>query len=246
MQRLACLQSVKRQPLNDEITAMQRLSRIALVCLVAMLPPAAIAAAVAQREFAEATRLKPNTEHGRELFQTCSKCHGSDGAGSRDIGTPEIAGQHFRVLVKQLVDYQNDTRWDIRMESIVKQHNLSEAQAIADVATYVSELEWKPAGNNGDGELVAHGEQVYLRSCQSCHGATAEGAAEMLVPRLAGQHYGYVLREMHDAVEGRRPNFSLRHIRLLQKLDRDDFVGLADFLSRADPAHEVVRRHGST
>jgi cytochrome c553 len=224
---------------------MQRLRRIAWVCAVALLPLAATAASVAQREFAEATRLKPDIEHGRQLFQTCAKCHGPKGGGSRDIGTPQIAGQYFRVLVKQLVDYQNDRRWDIRMEAIIKQHNLMEAQAIADIATYVSELEWQPAGSIGDGELVAHGAQVYLQRCQSCHGATAEGAAEKGVPRLAGQHYGYVLREMHDAVEGRRPNFSLKHIRLLQKLDRDDFVGLADFLSRADPARDVLQKQRS-
>jgi cytochrome c553 len=72
---------------------------------------------------------------------------------------------------------------------------------------------------------------------QSCHGATAAGDPDKLAPRLAGQQYGYLLREMHDAVEGRRPNFSLKHIRLLQKHDHDDIVGLADFLSRVDQGH---------
>jgi hypothetical protein len=40
---------------------------------------------------------------------------------------------------------------------------------------------------------------------------------------------------MHDAVEGRRPNFPAEHIRLLQPFERADFVGVADFLSRAVP-----------
>jgi cytochrome c553 len=216
----------------------QSLRPLAFCYVVAMLPLAAIAASSGQQEFAAVTHLKPNNEHGIELFQTCSKCHGPDGGGSRAIGTPVIAGQHFRVLAKQLVDYQHDTRWDIRMEQIVKQHNLAEAQAITDVAAYVSALEWKQSGDIGDGELVAHGQSVYLQRCQSCHGANGDGDAEKLVPRVAGQHYGYLLREMHDAVEGRRPNFSLRHIRLLQKLDYDDFVGLADFLSGANAAHD--------
>lgn len=217
---------------------MQRLRSIVLFCIVATLPLSSLGAAVAQQEFADAVRLKPNIEHGMELFQTCSKCHGSDGGGSRAIGTPEIAGQKFRVLAKQLVDYQHNQRWDIRMEEIARQHDLMNAQAIADIATYVSELKWKPAGGIGDGELVAHGESVYLQRCQSCHSETGDTAADKIVPRIAGQHYGYLLREMHDAVEGRRPNFSLKHIRLLQKLDRDDFVGLADFLSRADPTRD--------
>src|SRR5580700_11274141 len=138
---------------------MQRLMLIALFCAAATLPPSSLAASVAQQEFADACRLKPNAEHGLELFQTCSKCHGPEGGGSRAIGTSEIAGQYFRVLAKQLVDYQHDKRYDIRMEQIAKQHDLTNAQAITDIATYVSELEWKPAGGIGDGELVVHGEE---------------------------------------------------------------------------------------
>jgi len=216
--------------------SLQRVVSIAFCHAAAVLPLVALAASVSQHEFADVTRLTPNTEHGIALFQTCAKCHGPDGGGSRAIGTPEIAGQHFRVLAKQLVDYQQDKRYDIRMEQIAKQHDLQGAQAIADVATYVSRLEWKTAGGIGDGELVAHGQEVYLQSCRSCHGPEGEGDATAFVPRVAGQHYGYVLREMHDAVEGRRPNFSIKHIRLLQKLDHDDFVGVADFLSRMGPS----------
>ena len=217
---------------------LQRIVSIAIYRAVALLPIVALAASVSQHEFADATRLIPNTEHGAALFQTCAKCHGSDGGGSRAIGTPEIAGQHFRVLVKQLVDYQHDKRYDIRMEQIAKRHDLKGAQAIADVATYVSKLEWKASGGIGDGALVGHGQAVYLQSCRSCHGPQGEGDAAAFVPRVAGQHYGYVLREMHDAVEGRRPNFSIKHIRLLQRLDHDDFVGIADFLSRMDPSQD--------
>jgi len=38
---------------------------------------------------------------------------------------------------------------------------------------------------------------------------------------------------MYDAVDGRRPNFSSSHVRMLARLERDDFLGLADFLSRS-------------
>lgn len=229
LEAFSCRRSAKRSML------LQRILSIAFYRAVSVLPIAALAASGSQHEFAEATRLTPNTEHGVALFQNCAKCHGPDGGGSRAIGTPEIAGQHFRVLAKQLVDYQHNKRYDIRMEQIAKQHDLQGAQAIADVATYVSKLEWKTAGGIGDGELVAHGQEVYLKNCRSCHGPEGGGDATAVVPRVAGQHYGYVLREMHDAVEGRRPNFSIEHIRLLQKLDHDDFVGIADFFSRMDP-----------
>jgi cytochrome c553 len=84
--------------------SLQRVVSIAFCHAAAVLPLVALAASVSQHEFADVTRLAPNTEHGIALFQTCAKCHGPDGGGSRAIGTPEIAGQHFRVLAKQLVD----------------------------------------------------------------------------------------------------------------------------------------------
>jgi cytochrome c553 len=53
-----------------------------------------------------------------------------------------------------------------------------------------------------------------------------------MIPRIAGQHYEYLTRQIYDAVDGRRPNFSTAHVRLLARLERDDIVGLADYLSR--------------
>ena len=134
----------------------------------------------------------------------------------------------------QLVDYRHDARWDIRMEHYAGRKLLSDPQSIADVAGYVSQLTGEEARNVGDGELVEHGAAVYRQRCAQCHGRVGEGSADNHVPRLAGQHYAYLLRQMHDAVDGRRPNFSRSHVRLLARLERDDYVGLADFLARSD------------
>jgi cytochrome c553 len=154
------------------------------------------------------------------------------GAGSTDGGVPRIAGQHASVLAKQLLDYRHERRWDIRMERIADRHFLVDAQAIADVAAYVSRLSVASAPGVGDGELVQHGAEIYAEHCKSCHGASAAGDADHAIPRLAGQHYEYLQRQIHDAVDGRRPNFATAHIRLLARLERDDIVGVADFLSR--------------
>ncbi|MEO6184821.1 MAG: c-type cytochrome, partial [Steroidobacteraceae bacterium] len=88
----------------------------------------------------------------------------------------------------------------------------------------------------GAGERLARGAEVYAGRCASCHGKQAEGAGRDGYPRLAGQHYAYVVRQIHDAVEGRRPTFSRRHIRLLEPLDAVDIEAIADYLSRLDPA----------
>jgi len=175
-----------------------------------------------------------NLEHGAELFQTCAACHGANGGGSLNGDVPRIAGQHYEVIVRQLVDYRHDARWDIRMEHYAGRKLLDDPQSIADVARYISELGGDDARNVGDGELARHGAEVYTAKCAQCHGLMGEGSAADRVPRLAGQHYAYLLRQMYDAVDGRRPNFSRSHVRLLAKLQRDDFVGLADFLARSE------------
>jgi hypothetical protein len=41
-----------------------------------------------------------------------------------------------------------------------------------------------------------------------------------------------ICRQFYDAVDGRRPNFSPAHIRLLARLDHDNTEAVADYLSR--------------
>lgn len=206
---------------------------LATAIIVIGAPGLALAAETARQEISAAERASPNLERGAELFRDCAACHGSRGEGSDDGGVPRIAGQHFRVLVKQLVDYRHEKRWDIRMEHYAGGRLLSDAQSIADVAAYVAELGSEMPRNAGDGTLVDHGADLYKRRCAECHGSVGQGDNRAAVPRLAGQHYDYLLRQMYDAVDGRRPNFSASHVRMLGRLQRDDLVGIADFLSRS-------------
>ncbi len=59
-----------------------------------------------------------------------------------------------------------------------------------------------------------------------------EGDVDHLVPKIAGQHYEYLRRQMYDAVDGRRPGFPEVHIKLLARLEHEDIAGVADYLSR--------------
>lgn len=219
----------------SEVFATMKRTRLTAALFALLLPGLACAFGTARQELQEAMRSKPNLDRGAELFRTCAVCHGPQGGGTRDGGVPRIAGQHISVLAKQLVDYRHNRRWDIRMENFADKHHLTDAQAIADVTAYIHQLTVDDPPGVGDGELAVHGANVYERRCGSCHGESAEGNAKKMVPRLAGQHYDYVMRQIYDAADGRRPNFSPAHIRLLAGLDRSDVVGLADYLSRLDP-----------
>ena len=57
-----------------------------------------------------------------------------------DGSVPAIAGQHFPVVVHELVDYRHGRRWDMRMEHFTEQHSLNGVQDMADVAAFISQM----------------------------------------------------------------------------------------------------------
>lgn len=192
------------------------------------------AASPAQQDFQEAIGKTADPSRGARLFVTCAGCHRDTGQGNRDGSVPVIAGQHARVLIRQLADYRHALRWDPRMQHYADNHVLPDAQAIADVAAYAAALERAGPAGTGKGDLVQRGRAVFAARCASCHGTAGEGDAAMLVPRISAQHYAYLLRLFNDAVEGTRPSFPAEHIRLLEALSAEDRIGLADALARIE------------
>jgi cytochrome c553 len=191
--------------------------------------------AAADREFRAALARAPDLGQGRELFATCAACHSSDGSGIDDGSVPAIAGQYAPVIVKELTDFRNDRRWDIRMEHFVDRHHLQGPQQIADLAGFVAGLPWRPSPSHGDGTALESGTGAYFQQCAACHGVLGRGAADRLVPRLAGQNYAYLVREIHDTGDERRPNMAPGHVVLLGRLSVEEINGISDYLSRLSP-----------
>jgi cytochrome c553 len=190
-------------------------------------------------ELRDVLRLEPVPAQGAKLFAACVACHGRDGNGTPEGNVPVIAEQHQRVIAKQLVDYRHADRWDVKMEEVVGRHNLG-AREIADLSGYVASLPRSAQPGIGDGRNVALGKRLYTRDCLSCHGNDGEGNGVLEVPRLAGQHYRYLLRQLHDTLEERRPNMPPPHRMLLGDLGVDELTGLADYLARLQPPRHVV------
>jgi cytochrome c553 len=204
-----------------------------LLLAALLLPLVGLAASPARQEFQDVLAAEPDEARGAVLFETCSGCHGPDGDGTTDGAIPRIAGQHFQVLARQLIDFRYSRRWDRHMEGVAANlHVLADARDIADVAAFVSRLDHGGARGVGDGTLVERGAALYSSRCASCHGAGGEGDGPAWVPRLGGQHAIYLFRQIYDAVDGRRPPMSRAHRKLLERLDFEDVLGLSDYLSR--------------
>lgn len=188
-------------------------------------------------DFRAAVELAPDLKRGEALFATCAACHGSDGRGNRNSLIPAIASQHVSVLVKQLVDFRHDRRWEERMQHFASQHNLSGPQELVDVAAYAESLARSPPLEGGPGEAAAlrQGAVIYHRDCADCHGPLALGELRRMRARLAGQHYDYLLRQLEQTAAGRRPGMDAEHVRLTNTLTPAERSAVADYLSRLSP-----------
>ncbi len=192
----------------------------------------ASAAASAEADLRAVLKATPNPRQGMKLFQICAECHGPHGAGEASGWPPEIAGQHPRVIAKELTDFRSGLRWYDPMERIAGRHVLHTTQDIADVAAYVGGLPPSTDTAPGAGKYLERGGRMYASHCQWCHGKKGEGSDQGFVPRVAGQQYEYLLRQLQDTVGGRRPNMRAQHIKLLQSAHMEDLVGLAGYMSR--------------
>lgn len=202
------------------------------ILIVAAAFYAALVHATPRNELLEALKQKPNLERGRALYEeACAACHQTTGAGAQDGSIPNIAGQHYQVILKQLTDFRQTERLDLRMEAFAR-HRLKGPQDLADVAGFISKLPKQPTKDLGPGKFLAAGEQVYARACRHCHGAAAEGSDQLRHPRLAGQHYQYLLKQIDMMVDGSRFNAGWDHSQLLKSLTAGEIAGVADYLSR--------------
>lgn len=61
-------------------------------------------------------------------------------------------------------------------------------------------------------------------------------------PRLAGQHYRYLLRQLEDTAQKRRPGMDASHVDMLRRLSPAQLQGVADYLSRVSPDLNSLER----
>lgn len=194
------------------------------------------------QELDYALNLTPNRERGREIYQTCAGCHGEKGWGSADGVYPQIAGQHYNVIIKQIVDIRFGLRDNPVMLPFVERESLGEAQALADIAGYVSSLPMDPNSGIGPGTDLARGEDLFERKCAVCHLNDGEGENDLLFPKITGQHYVYLLRELNWMREGKRRNSLRGMVNRIKRLPPADIMAVADYISRLNrsPSQSVA------
>ncbi len=193
----------------------------------------------AAREIEEALSLTPNIANGLEIYRTCAMCHTPEGSGLKNGSVPQIAGQHTKVVIKQLADLRAGNRDSVLMLPYATVESIGGAQAIADVAGYIDTLEISVGTGTGTGEDLALGERLYVENCARCHGAMGEGDSDKFMPRLQAQHYSYLLRQFQWIREGKRRNADPEMVTQIESLDERETHAILDYVSRLEPAPEL-------
>lgn len=182
-----------------------------------------------------------SVERGQALAAVCSACHQADGNGVDNPGGeswPRLAGLDEGYLVKQLDDFKSGRRQNASMQPFAGM--LATDQQVADVSAYFASL--KPGiepVRHADKALLARGRQLseagdwnrYIVPCSLCHGPNDQGNGSSF-PQLAGQHPGYVERQLHDWRAGRRSNDPQQLMASIAKrLSDDDIRAVAAWLA---------------
>ena len=195
--------------------------------------------AKANQEFETALTLPADAANGLTIYRECAACHEPEGWGRTTGSVPQIAGQHRKVLIKQLADFRAGNRDAVLMVPYATVESIGGTQAVADVAEYISTLEISVDNGKGPGDNLALGEQIYRDRCMECHGENGEGNNEDLAPRIQAQHYKYMLRQFKWLRSGSRRNASDKMTSLALALEQDEINAVLDYASRLQPSEEL-------
>ena len=165
-------------------------------------------------------------ENGKGKAQACAACHGADGnSASGDF--PNLAGQSWRYIYIQLKDYKEGRRTNPIMSAMAAPLS---RQDMIDISNYYAAQKAKPSTFKADDAKIALGRAKADETlCSMCHLGGFAGQNE--IPRVAGQQYEYIVKQMTDFKARRRTNDAGNMTSVAQTLSETDIENLAHFIT---------------
>jgi cytochrome c553 len=165
-------------------------------------------------------------EAGRAKSQACAACHGADG-NSQSGQFPNLAGQTWRYIYVQLKDYKEGRRSDSVMTAMVAPLS---RQDMIDIANYFAAQPAKPSTFKADEAKIKLGRAKADETlCSMCHLGGFAGQNE--IPKVAGQQYEYIVKQMRDFKARTRTNDAGNMTSVAQTLSEADIENLAHYIT---------------
>jgi cytochrome c553 len=174
----------------------------------------------------------PDIENGQRIFQICVQCHEDHACGTKDGTYPQLAGQHRSVIIKQIADIRAGNRDNPTMLPFTRKEFFESPYGFSDVAGYLASLPQSKEHGVGPGINLDYAAKLYKKKCAGCHEDDGMGDDESYFPRIQGQHYEYLFRQMKWIHEGKRRNVYRGMVRKTRKMTVSDFDVVSDYVSR--------------
>jgi cytochrome c553 len=188
------------------------------------LPGPALALCVLLACAAGTARADP--EAGKRKAESCVACHGPMGNSNNPL-YPILAGQTARYIYLQLKDFQEGRRIDPMMTPMAAP--LSRKNML-DLADYFAAQKPIPSQFKADGQKVEAGrKKAEELLCTMCHLGGFTGQNE--IPRVAGQQYGYIVKQLEDFRSRKRTNDAGSMTSVARGLSDADIQNLANYIT---------------
>lgn len=157
--------------------------------------------------------------------EVCAACHGPAGQSTQPL-FPILAGQTSRYMYLQLRDFQEGRRTSELMTPMVIGMTRDEMRELSDyfarqkppVQTFAADPEKARLGKLKSDETL----------CTMCHLGGFAGQNE--VPRVAGQHFDYITKQLADFKARRRTNDASSMTSVANTLNAQDIENIAHYL----------------
>jgi cytochrome c553 len=167
-----------------------------------------------------------DAEAGRAKVQACAACHGPDG-NSASGQFPNLAGQNWRYIYMQLKDFQEGRRADPVMSAMAAPLS---RQDMIDIGNFYAAQKPKPSTFVADENKIERGKAKANETlCSMCH--LGEFAGQNEIPRVAGQQYDYVVKQLRDFKARKRTNDAGNMTSVAQTLGEADIENLAHYIT---------------
>lgn len=165
-------------------------------------------------------------EEGKAKAQVCAACHGADGNSPTPV-VPSIAGQPKQFIVTALYMFREGRRASALMAPFAEKLSNTD---LNDLAAWYSAQKLAAPTKKAVSDNVALGKAITEKNnCVACHTATLVG--QQHIPRLAGQHYDYLLDQLKQFKASTRGDFDGTMTSAAQALTPADIEVLAQYLS---------------
>ncbi|MET0280430.1 MAG: c-type cytochrome [Steroidobacteraceae bacterium] len=156
----------------------------------------------------------------------CISCHG---AGGRSLMSnfPNLAGQTARYIYLQLKDFQEGRRVDPLMSPMAAGITRDEMRELADY--FAAEGPALPTFKVDPAKAQLGEAKVREALCTMCHLGGLLGQNE--IPRLANQHYEYVVKQLQDFRARHRTNDAGAMTSVAGTLSDQDIENIAQFIA---------------